>query len=165
MRRWTPDEDELARELAADGYTLAEVGDELGKTEQAVKARFHRTGVVVGRHGPAPDQRAEADLMALLAAGCCPTAAALRMGKDRAWVCRVAKRLESLGLVRRTGYGRWTRWRVTKKWTDDVDVPDELAEWLARGDSNQQIAERVGRDRDTVAKWAADLRTDGTRPR
>ena len=36
MRRWTRDEDELVRELVADGYTAAEIGADLGRGVPAV---------------------------------------------------------------------------------------------------------------------------------
>jgi DNA-binding NarL/FixJ family response regulator len=164
MRRWTADEDAELRELVADGYTHAEIGAELGRTRQGIENRVHHIGCGAGRRGR-PDAELRATVLALLRAGLRAKEIAAGIGRHQSCVSRLLSKLAREGLVSRTGRSQSTRWRVTKKWTDAEDVPTELAEWLARGDSNQQIAERVGRDRDTVAKWAADLRTDGTRRR
>ena len=159
-RRWTVEEDETARELAADGYTFAEVAAELGRPSVAsIKGHFHRTGYAVGRDGPAPDARLRADLMALLASGVCPSHAARQLGRDRAYICRVARALESQGLLKRTGYGRWTRWRVTRAWSDtDGEVPGDVRALAADGLGPHEIARRTGWHPDTVSRWLSNTR-------
>ena len=154
MRRWTKGEDELAAELAADGYTRADVAAEMGRSFGSVESRLRRLRVPAVHPRKPPDAELRAACLALVGAGLTAAAAAVRLGRAKWTVCELLHRLERDGLVSRTGYGRWTRWRVTKLWTDDDDAQRAEARALAReGLSASEIARRLGRSKDGVIKW------------
>lgn len=48
---WTPQEDELLRELAASGAALAEIAEKLNRTVSATTARAYILRVMLGRLG------------------------------------------------------------------------------------------------------------------
>lgn len=56
MARWTPEEDELLRELAGDGWSATEVAAHIGRTYWAVVSRAKKLGVrFSGKPGRPPD--------------------------------------------------------------------------------------------------------------
>lgn len=57
---WTDEEDQAARDMIAEGMTAAQIGEELGRTPQSVKARMNVLGVTRRREErpqgePAPE--------------------------------------------------------------------------------------------------------------
>jgi ParB-like chromosome segregation protein Spo0J len=156
MRRWSPDEDELARELAADGYTRADVAAELGRTAYSVQCRSKAVGRFGFRRGGEPDAEYRALVLSLVAAGLSAAAVGRRLGRTRQAVSLLLFKLRADGLVLKTGEGKGARWRVTRKWDGLDGPPEELEEWVRRGDSYAEIGERIGRDRKTVFQWVRD---------
>jgi hypothetical protein len=157
MRRWTPGEDELARELIADGYALVDVAAEIGRTYHSVTQRACRLGLrscIV--HQPNPDVRSRA--LTLLAAGVDRSPElARRMGWKPRSAWRFLCRMEHDGLVRRTGHNQLTRWHVAEQWRRAAkdDARHEAAS-LVREYGLAEAARRLGACPESVTRWADD---------
>jgi DNA-binding CsgD family transcriptional regulator len=157
MRRWTRGEDELARELVADGYTAAEIAAEVGRGVPAVYHRLHLLGAGRGCGFARCDADLRARVLGLVAAGVGTGAGlAAAVGRSKKCMCELLRRLERDGLVRRSGSGRWRRWRVSGAWTRDDDAGRDEARELSRGGLTPgEIAKRLGRSKKGVQKWLA----------
>jgi transposase len=157
MRRWTPTEDDLARELVADGYTRVEIAEEMGRPVWGVKQRLRPKVLGIAAIEPRGHRDAElrARVLGYVGVGLGVSAVARRVGRKPQSVHALLRRLESDGLVRRTGCGSATRWKVTKVWTDDDngDNRDEARAMARQGVGVEEIATRLGKHRDTICNW------------
>ena len=160
MRRWTSTEDELARELAASGYTRAEIADELGRTVASTKERLRRRNLGVMSLEPRGHRDAElrARALALVAVGARLRDIARSLQRTPQSVHGLLKRLAADGLVEHGGRGVWA---VTKRWAGMDGAPEELREWIARGDSLREIARRLNVHHITVGDWVRDGKAEG----
>ena len=95
-------------------------------------------------------------MLGLVGAGLSGWAIAKRLGKSHPAVYRMLCRLAADGLVTRTGRAGTTRWHLTKKWNGMDGPPEELREWVARGDSLREIAARLGVNHITVGDWVRE---------
>ena len=45
---WTPEEDDVLRQGALEGWTAVEVAHKVGRSESAVRTRAHALGILLG---------------------------------------------------------------------------------------------------------------------
>lgn len=118
---WSPADDRLLRDLAGDGYTVAEVAAELGRTRPAVAHRSKRVRPAVRfAWGPARDAGLRAWLLRLVGEGKRQTEIAAVMGRRLELINRWVGQLVADGLVGRAGRKRGTKLWLTRKWRSDT---------------------------------------------
>lgn len=123
-RRWTASEVSMLRELASDGYTDAEIADELNerfgttRNGRAVCVHRHEAGIPTSsRTGRSPNHVRRSQIMTFLADGRTLAWIARKAGVSKPTVNEIVSRLEADGLVERTGGSTSNvRYRVTLKW-------------------------------------------------
>lgn len=115
---WAAAEDATLREMVGDGYTAAEIGDEIGRSRSAVIHRMRALGVR-SRAARAPDAGMRSAVLDLLTRGVDRArSVALMLGKHPRTGKNILARLARDGLARRVGENRSSRWVATKRWTD-----------------------------------------------
>jgi hypothetical protein len=102
-----------ARNLAACGYTGAEVAAELGVSSR--QYLYQLVGALGLPRGRRPDADIEAAVMDGLGKGVRPQRLAAFAGCSRATVWKALRRLEAAALVEHAGRGAW---RPTEKWVE-----------------------------------------------
>ncbi len=128
MRRypWSREQVRLIYELAASGYGLQEMADEVGATRWALAKKLRRLNLRLRSWGMGR-YRAEkrAMLVGLVQRGCATgPQLAPRLGVSAHEANRLAAELVRAGVLRRTGYGRWSRLMVVgRAWS----LPDDAA--------------------------------------